>query len=168
MKAPLYKKESERLDVVHKMGILDTNPDPIFDKLTKEALERMNVPISTISIIDENREWYMSCQGIPNKQGPRDIAFCSWALISKDAFIVEDTLKDDRFKNNPYVTGEPYIRFYAGIALIDSGSGMPVGVFCVKDTKPRKLSTTELGTLFELAQKAESLINDKKFNSVVL
>ncbi len=168
MKAPLYKKENERLDVVHKMGILDTNPDPIFDSLTKEALERMSVPISTISIIDENREWYKSCQGVSNKQGPRDIAFCSWALISKDAFIVEDTLKDERFKNNPYVVGEPYIRFYAGIALIDSASGMPVGVFCVKDTKPRILSTIELGTLFELAQKAESLINEKKFNSAVL
>jgi len=161
MTPPLHEKESERLDAVHKLGILDSDPDPRFDAITKEATEKLHVPISTVSILDKDREWYKSCQGTAAKEGPRDIAFCSWALLSKTAFIVEDTLLDERFKNNPYVTGEPYIRFYAGIAILDAVSGLPIGVFCVKDTKPRQLDMNEMGYLFELAQRTEALINSK-------
>jgi GAF domain-containing protein len=91
--------------------------------------------------------------------GQREVAFCSWALLSSEVFIVEDTLKDERFKDNPYVIGKPFIRFYAGFSIKDSKTGLPVGVFCIKDTKPRKLTVEEMGILFELAQKAEVLIN---------
>ena len=159
MQAPQHEKEKERLEAVHRLGILDTNPDPKYDALTLEATQKLHVPISTISILDEKREWYKSCRGLDVKEGPRDIAFCSWALLSDDIFVVEDTLQDERFKNNPYVTGKPFIRFYAGFAIKDAVSKLPIGVFCVKDTKPRKLSMEELDTLFELAKKAEVLIN---------
>jgi GAF domain-containing protein len=158
MKAPLHNKENQRLEALHRLNI-DNNSDPKYDELTREASEKLNVPISTISIVDENKEFYKSCQGLDVKEGDRDIAFCSWALLSNDVFIVEDTLKDDRFKDNPYVTGKPFIRFYAGFSIIDFKTRLPVGVFCVKDTKPRKLSSEEIGILFELARRAESLIN---------
>lgn len=162
MKPPLHEEESKRLEAVHRLGILDSDPDPRFDAITKEAIQKLEVPISTISILDKDREWYKSCIGVDTKEGPREIAFCSWALLSKDAFIVEDTLKDERFKDNPYVIGKPFIRFYAGIAINDAVTGLPIGVFCVKDTKPRDLSMEEVGILFELAQKTERLINSGK------
>ncbi len=160
MKAPVYEKEKKRLDAVHKLGILDTPSDPKYDALTQKAIEELHIPISTVSILDENREWYKSCQGLDMKEGPRDIAFCSWALLAERVFIVEDTLEDERFKNNPYVTGKPFIRFYAGFSLYDRASHLPVGVFCVKDIKPRKLSVAELGVLFDLSKRAENLLNN--------
>ncbi len=158
----LHPQETKRLEAVRSLGILDTPPDDRFDAITKGAIDGLHVPISTISIIDEDREWFKSCQGLPIKEGPREIAFCSYAMLANDMFVVEDTLLDERFKNNPYVTGAPFVRFYAGIALLDATSGLPVGVFCVKDTKPRKLGIDEIGLFMELAEKAEQLINEEK------
>jgi len=157
----MHKEEEKRVQAVHDLGILDTPVDPRFDAITKEAVEKLHMPMSTISIIDKDREWFKSCQGLPNKEGPREIAFCSYALLAKDMFIVEDTLLDERFKDNPYVTSFPFIRFYAGVSIIDAVSGLPVAVFCVKDTKPRKLSMDELGIFLELAERTEKLINNK-------
>ena len=79
--------------------------------------------------------------------------------MSHDIFIVEDTIKNERFKDNPHVLGAPFIRFYAGFAIQDAVTNLPIGVFCVKDTKPSKLSMDEIGILFELAKKAEVLLN---------
>ncbi len=155
----LHPDEAERLEAVHRLGILDTPSDPQFDAVTKEALQLLHVPISTITIIDKNREWFKSCQGMSIKEGPREIAFCGYAMLADDIFIVEDTHLDNRFKNNPYVINEPFIRFYAGMALYDSVSKMPVGVFCVKDIKPRKFSMKEISIFMDLAEKAEKLIN---------
>lgn len=159
IQAPAYERESERLEAVHRLGLSSAQPDPRYDELTKEAIKELHVPISTVSIIDENKELYKSCQGLDVREGSRKAAFCSWALLSKEVFIVEDTFDDERFKDNPYVTGSPFIRFYAGFALCDAVTGLPVGVFCVKDTIPRKLSITELGILFDLAKRCEALIN---------
>lgn len=158
-KAPIENNEDKRLDAVHSLGILDTPSDPKFDAITLEAIQRLKVPISTVSIIDKDREWFKSCQGTPMTEGKRDISFCGHALFAKSVFVVEDTLSDDRFKDNPYVIGTPYIRFYAGVALYDKRSGLPIGVFCVKDSVPRKFSMEETGTLVELASRAEDLIN---------
>jgi GAF domain-containing protein len=161
MNAPVPVNEKERLETVYRLGILDTDSDPKYDALTKEATQKLHVPVSTLSILDANREWYKSCQGVDTKESPREVSFCGWALLAKNVFIVEDTLLDDRFKKNPYVIGPPFIRFYAGFAIYDTVSKLPVGVFCVKDTKPRRLSMSELGILFDLAKKAEKLLNEK-------
>jgi GAF domain-containing protein len=161
MNPPLHNKEAERMDAVHRLNILDTPPDPELDAITKEVTERLHVPISTISILDSDREWFKSCQGVDIKEGPRSIAFCSYALLASDIFIVEDTLEDERFKDNPYVVGNPHVRFYAGMSIIDAVSKLPIGVFCVKDTKPRKLSLEEIGIFMELAEKIEVIINTK-------
>jgi len=92
-KAPIPENEQKRLAVLRELGILDTAPEERFDALTREAAKYFKVPISTITIMDENREWYKSHQGTPEKQGPRDISFCGHAMMAEDVFIVNDTKK---------------------------------------------------------------------------
>ncbi|OHA15055.1 MAG: hypothetical protein A3H57_02200 [Candidatus Taylorbacteria bacterium RIFCSPLOWO2_02_FULL_43_11] len=160
IKAPLPTNEKERLESLKNMGILDSQPEERFDKYTKEAAFRLHVPISTISIIDADREWYKSCFGIKDKEGRRDVSFCGHAMLNREIFIVENTLEDERFKDNPAVVGAPFIRFYAGISLHNS-DGFPIGVFCVKDFAPRKLTDGDIATLVDLATKVERELNSR-------
>lgn len=153
------ENEKERMEAVHKMAILDTEPEGRFDNLTKEAVEKIKVPISTLTILDSKREWFKSCQGLDQKEGDRAISFCGHALLAKNIFFVEDTLKDPRFADNPMVVGKPFIRFYGGIALVDHKSGHYVGVFCIKDTKPRTLSAEQVDIFVDLADRAEKELN---------
>ena len=155
----VFEEETERLNIVKTLNILDTKPEERFDKITKAATEKLNVPISTITIVDEKREWFKSQQGLNMREGPRDISFCGHALLADDIFIVEDTFKDERFKNNPYVKAEPPIRFYAGVSLKHAETHLPIGVFCIKDYSPRKLSLEELDNFLELAKEAEYQLN---------
>lgn len=158
--APIPEDEEKRLDATKKLNILDTIAEERFDQITHQAAEKLGVPISAISIIDENREWYKSCYGVDAKEGDRNISFCGHTIVEpEDVLVVEDTLKDDRFADNPYVLGEPFIRFYAGVRIFDKKTKMPVGVFCVKDKKPRELSIEELGIILDYASKAEAEIN---------
>jgi GAF domain-containing protein len=156
---PMPENEKERLEAVHKMAILDTESESRFDDITREATEKLKVPISTITILDEKREWFKSYQGLSKREGERAVSFCGHALLAKNIFFVEDTLKDPRFADNPMVVGSPYIRFYGGIALVDHKSGQYVGVFCVKDTKPRSLTAEEVETFIDLADRAEKELN---------
>jgi GAF domain-containing protein len=158
-KAPIPKDEKERMATVHRLVILDTVPEERFDVLTREAVKKLHVPISTVTILDADREWFKSCQGLENKEGDRAISFCGHVLLAKDIFIVEDTLKDSRFADNPMVVSSPFIRFYAGISLLDRLTGQAIGVFCVKDIKPRKLSLEEIGIMTDLAERAETELN---------
>lgn len=158
-KAPIPNNEEKRLCTVQDLKILDTELEERFDILTKEATKRFNVPISTITIMDRDREWFKSAQGLDAKEGPRDISFCGHALVSEVMMIIEDTLKDPRFSDNPMVTHTPFIRFYAGKSLYDRKSGLPVGVFCIKDYKPRKMDLDEINDFLELATKAEEELN---------
>ncbi len=157
--APIPVDEEKRMEAVHRLAILDTKPEARFDALTKEATQKMHMPMSTLTIVDSKREWFKSCQGMDETEGSRETSFCGHALFARDMFIVEDTLLDERFKDNPKVVGSPFIRFYAGIALIDHHTGQPVGVFCVKDIKPRKLSAGDIAILTDLAERAEKELN---------
>ena len=157
--APIPENEKDRLAAVHRMAILDTKPEERFDILTREAVKKLNVPISTVTIIDEKREWYKSCQGINVKENDRSVSFCGHAMLSSVLFIVEDTLKDPRFADNPMVVNPPYIRFYAGARLLDHKSGLPIGVFCIKDIKTRKLTLEEVDTFMDIANRVEDELN---------
>ena len=157
--APIPNNEVERLEAVHKVAILDTKPEERFDALTKEATEKLKVPMSMVSILDSDREWFKSCVGSDQKEGDRSVSFCGHALLAKDIFIVEDTFLDDRFSDNPMVKGFPFIRFYAGIALLENETSQAIGVFCIKDTKPRTLSLEETSILIDLARRAEIELN---------
>lgn len=161
IKAPIPQNEEERMIAVHSLAILDTEPEERFDKITKAAVEKLHVPISMVSIIDKDREWYKSCVGLDMKQNGRDVSFCGHAMLAKDVFIVEDTLLDERFKDNPTVIGKPFIRFYAGVALHEKETHLPVGVFCVKDTKPHSLTAEEVDAILQFAKETEIELNKK-------
>ncbi len=157
--APLHPQEDARLEAVHGLALLDTEPEERFDRITKAAIEKLGAPISTITLVDKDREWFKSCQGLDIKEAPRTSSFCGHAMLADTVFIVEDTLKDERFRDNPQVIGAPHIRFYAGVSLYDKKSGLPVGVFCIKDTKPRSMGPADIAVLLELATEAEKEIN---------
>lgn len=157
--APIFENEPERLKALTRLGILDTQSEERFDAITKKLIDEFRVPIATISIIDKNREWFKSCQGLLQREGKRDVSFCGHAMFSKHLFIVEDTLKDQRFVDNPYVVGSPFIRFYAGVALHDELTKLPIGVLCIKDKKPRTLSVDEINQLVSLGEQTEQMLN---------
>lgn len=163
--APIPRYEQERLEALARLGILDTEPEERFDRITRAAVERFKVPISTVSIIGKDREFYKSCQGPIAREGPRDISFCGHAMLEQYLFVIEDALLDERFKDNPMVVGEPHIRFYAGAALHDRQTHLPVGVLCIKDTKPRHLDPAEVMALMDLASQAEDELNVKEEGS---
>ena len=144
------------------MSMLNTRPNAALDALTKEATEELSVPISTLTVLDAEKEYYKSCQGLDEKEGLRAISFCKHALASKDLFIIPDTAKDPRFANNPMVIGKPFIRAYMGMAILDHKTGFPVAVFCVKDTKPREFSMDEIDAFSALVSRAEEEINKKQ------
>ena len=158
-KAPIPTFEKDRLCAVQDLKILDTESEERFDRITKAAIAKFSVPISTITIVDKDREWYKSAQGLTVQQGPRETSFCGHALIHEDIYIVEDTLKDPVFADNPMVIGEPFIRFYAGKSLHDKKSGLPVGVFCIKGLQPRKMNMADIDNFLQLAEEAENELN---------
>ena len=158
-KAPVPNDEKDRLEALHKIAILDTKPEQRFDFITEEAVKRLKVPISTISILDKDREWFKSCVGLKEKEGDRSTSFCGHALLADNIFVVSDTQKDKRFFDNPKVIGAPFIRFYAGVALREYKTQQPIGVLCVKDIKPRVFTVEETAALIELAEKAEKELN---------
>lgn len=162
IQAPVPDTEKERLDALYKMGILDTPAEERFDNLTKKATKRFGAMVSTISLIDKDREWFKSCYGTyVGAQGPRDISFCGHALLSKEVFIVEDTKKDPRFTDNPYVNGPPFVRFYAGVALYEHATHQPVGAFCIKGKEPKQFNEKDIADLLDFAKIAENELNSK-------
>src|SRR3989344_763720 len=158
-KAPIPKNETRRLAAPKSLNLLYTKPEPRFDSITKKLAEQLNAPIATLSLLDKNREWFKSCQGLPDREGDRGISFCGHAMLSKQIFIVEDTLNSPDFADNPYVVGPPHIRFYAGVALREKKSRLPIGVLCIKDTEPRKLTLKEIDLLLHVAKEAEVELN---------
>ncbi len=142
--------EEERLALLRRYEVLDTPPEETFDRITRLAARIFQVPMATISMIDERRQWYKSCYGLNGAGTPRELAFCSHAILANDLFLIADAKADPRFATNPLVTGEPFIRFYAGVPLAPL-AGQNIGTLCIIDTKPRELSPPERQTLLDLA-----------------
>lgn len=161
--APIPKNELQRIASVYALDLLDTPPEERFDQLTRCATLIFRVPISTLTLIDANREWFKSCQGLQKTEGERAISFCGHALVEHQILVVPDTTKDKRFADNPMVTGDPYIRFYAGVPIISS-DGQRIGVFCIKDTKPREFSKEDEEILEGLATWAQLEINSRNIS----
>jgi phosphoribosyl 1,2-cyclic phosphodiesterase/DNA-binding response OmpR family regulator len=141
--------EERRLNCLRQLGLLDTEREERFERLTRIAANAFDVPIALISLIDAERQWFKSCQGLAIRQTSRDLAFCAHAVLQKSDLVVPDTWLDDRFAENPLVLGEPRIRFYAGAPLI-LADGTCLGTLCLIDTRPRQLSATELRLLHDL------------------
>jgi diguanylate cyclase (GGDEF)-like protein len=146
--------EDSRLKTLRSLHILDTPPEERFDRLTRMAKRLFDVPIALVSLVDENRQWFKSCIGLDATETPRDISFCGHAILDEGIFIIPDTLQDARFSDNPLVTGEPHIRFYAGCPLryVD---GSQLGTLCIVDRTPRNLDDEDLEALKDLAATAE-------------
>lgn len=143
--------EAERLSTLHQYDVLDTPPEESFDRITRLAKSALQMPIVLVSLVDEDRQWFKSRQGLDATETPRDISFCTHAIEQDGPFIIRDALKDERFRENPLVTGDPNIRFYAGIPL-KSPDGFNIGTLCAIDTKPRELSDVEVNLLRDLSR----------------
>lgn len=155
MEAPgLPKDEETRLRALKSLDILDTPAEERFDRLTRMAKRIFEVPISLVSLVDGNRQWFKSCMGLDVRETPRDISFCGHAILGDEIFYIPDATKDKRFADNPLVTGEPNIRFYAGCPL-RSLNGSKLGTLCIIDTKPRTLDRDDMGILRDLALTVE-------------
>ena len=148
---PPWQDEKRRLEVLWQYAVLDTPPEEAFDNLTALAAQICKAPIALISLVDENRQWFKSKFGLTASETARDISFCGHAIHQSGLFIVPDATRDERFADNPLVTAEPRIRFYAGAPLV-SPEGQPLGMLCILDRVPRKLSSSQQESLRVLSR----------------
>ncbi|WP_335720488.1 GAF domain-containing protein [Vibrio natriegens] len=128
--------EAERLHALRALEILDTTHEERFDRVTRMAKRMFGVPISLVSLIDENRQWFKSAQGLEVTETPRAISFCGHAINNDGLFIIPNAIDDKRFCDNPLVTDDPNIRFYAGYPL-KLRQGINIGTLCLIDSVPR-------------------------------
>mgnify|MGYP002784851877 CR=1 FL=1 len=151
---PMPEDELTRLQVLHALCILDSGPEERFDRLTRMARRVFSVPIALVSLVDLNRQWFKSCQGLGVNETGRDVSFCGHAILGDEIFVIPDAAGDSRFADNPLVTGEPHIRFYAGCPLKVS-RGAKVGTLCIIDQSPRGFGAEDAQALRDLAAMVE-------------
>ena len=147
--------ETERLHTLRKYRILDTDPEVAFDDLALLASHICATPMAAISLVDEHRQWFKARVGLPVRETPRSISFCAHAIEQRGIFVVPDASKDERLRNNPQVTGDLHLRFYAGAPLI-TREGQALGTLCVVDRRPRQLSEAQMEALSVLRRQVEA------------
>ncbi|MGM8930742.1 GAF domain-containing protein [Salinicola halophyticus] len=158
MNAPeIPRQEAERLIALRGLQLLDSNADKGFDRLTELATKIFELPMSMITLIDEDRQWFKSHQGLKVCETPRRISFCGHVVADGQPMVINNALRDPRFSDNPLVTGSPFIRFYAGFPLFVA-PGVCVGTLCLIGTLPRAFEDAEMDRLRLLAAQAEELI----------
>lgn len=155
-------QERRRIDVIQKYQILDTPPEQTYDNLVHLASEICRTPMSFVTIVDKNRQWYKAKKGIEIQES--ELSFCSYTILEPSLFIIEDTHNDPRFANSPYVIGGPKIRFYAGVALRNK-ENISFGTLCVLDTSPRKIEKSQMEALKILAEQVMTLLELRRVAS---
>lgn len=149
--ARLPENEERRLSYLRSLDILDTPLEERFNRITRMVCHVLKVPIAAVSLVDSERQWFKSAQGLGAAETSREVAFCAHAILGDEPFVVFDTLQDHRFSDNPLVVGGPKIRFYAGIPLRMAGE-FRIGTLCAIDSKPRQVSDDQLEILQDLGE----------------
>ncbi len=153
--ARTHRDEELRLAGVHRLGLLDTAPEERFDRLVELASLMLGTPIALITLIDRDRQWFKAKVGLEATETDREVLFCAHAIVGDDEqFVVPDASLDDRFADNPLVTGEPNVRFYAGHVLRDR-DGLAMGTLCAIDRRPREFDAAQQQALALLAELVE-------------
>ncbi len=147
--APVLPEDAARLQALHELLILDTPPEQRFDRIARFAAEEFDMPMALISLVDENRQWFKARVGLDVCETPRDISFCGHAIGGLELFLIPDACADERFSDNPLVTGPPFVRFYAG-APLRLALGPVVGTLCLLDTRPRTFDDIDHSILYSL------------------
>jgi diguanylate cyclase (GGDEF)-like protein len=164
VKAPLPLNETARLRALNQYEILDTEAEEAFDELTRLAAFICGTPISTVTLIDEHRQWFKSKVGLDSQGSPRAFAFCAHAIAgdrADKAFVIPDAKRDPRFASNPLVLGDPHVRFYAGLPLTNP-EGFNLGTLCVIDRTPRDLSEQQIEALRILSRQVMAQMELRK------
>lgn len=146
--------EKSRIDTLRALNILDTSPQERFDRITRLAKKIFDVPTALITLVDSDRQWFLSAPDSEIKETPRDVSFCGHAILNDDVFTVPDAMNDVRFADNPFVEGAPNIRFYAGCP-ISVQNGIKLGTICLIDQSPRSFSEEDKDLLRDLARMVE-------------
>lgn len=157
MEAALHGAEVERLAALRRYEILDTPREREFDDIVALVSDFCEAPISVINLIDEGRQWFKAEVGLGVRETPLPASICAHAILQQGLFVVPDTLEDVRFADNPLVTGDPRLRFYAG-ALLKTPQGLPLGTICVLDYKPRSLDDRQKNLLRVMAEQIMKLL----------
>ncbi|PIW61990.1 sensor domain-containing diguanylate cyclase [Shewanella sp. CG12_big_fil_rev_8_21_14_0_65_47_15] len=152
---PIPENELQRLATLRSLNVLDTDAEERFDRITRLTRRIFSLPYCVVTLVDANRQWFKSRQGLEVTETSRDISFCAHAINHEEIFIVNDTLKDTRFSDNPLVVQPPRIRFYAGYPLTIHGQ-FRVGTLCLIGTEPRRFSDEDIETLTDLGQMVEA------------
>lgn len=160
-RVPIPLNELERLQVLRRYRILDTEEDPIFDELTTLAAQICEAPIALLTLVDEHRQWFKSKRGVPFRETPRELSFCAHAICQEGLFAVPDLARDERFRESPFVVDAPHVRFYAGAPLV-TAEGLALGTLCVLDIVPRVLTRNQEAGLSALARQVVALLSARK------
>lgn len=164
--APLPPDEAQRLRSLWALEILDTPPEQRFDRLTRLAVAFTGCPMSTVTLVDESRQWSKSATGTDCVTNPRSESFCAYTILRDEPLIIPDTHRDSRVADNPLVTGNPYLRAYVGVPL-STGDGQRVGSFCVLDVTPRVFRPEDIEVLTMLAAMASEEMGKVEANRLV-
>jgi len=150
--------EAKRLSALHRLGILDTPPSESFDRITSLAAQALRVPILLLCLVDESRQWFRSSVGLETTETSRDISFCGHVVFDRRPLSVVDATQDQRFADNPLVTGAPHIRAYMGVPLFTLDA-QPIGTICAIDVQPRQFREQEVETLTKFAKLVEETLH---------
>ena len=149
-----------RLAELRRHLILDSSAERAYDDITRLLVSSLQVPIAMVSLLDEQRDWFKSCVGMPLRESPAATSFCErFFFTTKDVIVVEDTLADPLFSSHPFVVGQPFVRFYAAARL--TAGGQTLGTLCAYDLQPRKVSAEQIDQLQTLAGAAMALIRQR-------